>query len=154
MDKDDFQKKIRSILLRGLGGANIVMGLLGAKQSVRVAFWYMRITAEPNVSVLFYLIILVNLCFAGVLVWAGAYLIRNQARGISISAVLFLAELTYFVALVLFTRHFPEQISNGQPALIDVANAGLAIQLSTRYPFIALLLLGITYWHVRRETPG
>lgn len=151
MAKHEVEKAVWVLLLCVLGVANIVFGLLAVKDTAQVIFWFASQRRGSTISTVFYGMILANCCFALSLVWAGIRLLRMQARGISLSIALLSAELVYFVSVFLAVKHFPEPLLVGQPALTDIANVGLALQMHFRYPFFALFLLGIAYWQVPRR---
>jgi hypothetical protein len=97
-----------------------------------------------------------NLAFIVVLLFAGISLIHSRTAAIRLSNWLFLLMIVYEAALLFRGWVLPvgETISAGIAAAYGVGNIGLAPQVLTGYPIIALIGLNLTKRRMEKKGEG
>lgn len=142
------QRKIRAttFVLRALGVANVAFAVLGSYLLLSTAT---RIAHSPFVAnhrapytVLFFKIFSVaNAAFVLWLVVAGVYLIRLNPKGVTLSVWLFAVEISYFISTTLTDLFVRSDVALSIAAAAGIGNEGIAPQVVTFYPVIALVAL-------------
>lgn len=103
--------------------------------------------ALPYDTEAFILRTMINLVFLGAIAIAGLQLLRSRLSGTTISNVLFVAMLVYF--LFPFWDLFGPGFSRSMGATAGTGNMGIAPQLITGYPILALVLLNLASHKLR-----
>jgi len=84
----------------------------------------------------------INVSLLAVLVFAGVRLLQLRPRGVTLCNVLFVAEVLYFFCIP-WSPNFPRSVSMSIAGATGVGNMGIAPQLLTAYPIIALIALSL-----------
>jgi len=101
-----------------------------------------------------------NLCFLGSLVLGGLLLLRTDRRGLRVCNFLFVAEVLYWIGtpligfyltMSLTTRRWAAGVSSSVAGATGIGNMGLAPQILTGYPIIALVLLNLAFRRLARR---
>jgi hypothetical protein len=105
---------------------------------------------EPYFIQFYWSMTAINVCFLGLLVLGGVYLVRLEKFGVVICNVVFVAEILYFFLGIglLWSPAFSRPISGSAAAATGVGNMGLSPQLISAYPVIALVCLNLARWRL------
>lgn len=94
------------ITFRVFAATNFLVPILGGLLVVTVittllaGVWGNTRRADPHFTLAFCTMIAANICFLGLLVFGGFYLLRRRMLGVTVCNVLFVAEILYFVLQV------------------------------------------------------
>ena len=131
--------------LRAFGVANFIVAALGLLFLVESVYG-MRVaglrntTETPYFMVSFWTMTAVNVCFLGLLILGGFYLLKPRMLGVAVCNAVFISEILYFLSISLFFAGptVPRNISMSIAAATGVGNMGLSPQLISAYPLFAL----------------
>lgn len=133
-------------ILRGFAIANFIVAGLGllfvveTVYSMRAAAALRNTTETPYFISSFWTMTAINLCFLGLLVLGGVYLLKPRILGVGICNAVFIIEILYFLSIGLFFwgPAVPRNMSLSIAAATGIGNMGLGPQLISAYPLFAL----------------
>jgi len=93
-----------------------------------------------------------ELLFLGLLALSGIYLIRLNNWGVTISNMVMMGEIVYFLIVELLWSSSSRPVSISVAGATGVANVGIGVQIFTCYPLVALGCLNWARWRYRKST--
>lgn len=132
--------------LRAFAVANFIVAalgsffLLGSVYAVTRAGALRNTPETPYFVPSFWTMTAINVCFLGLLVMGGFYLLRPRMLGVALCNAVFISEILYFLSISLFFwgPALPKNVSISIAAATGVGNMGLGPQLISAYPLFAL----------------
>ena len=141
-------------VLVGFGIANMLYALVGLYCAIPgLLVFYTRLEPDPQapyIAQAFLTMTSINIVFLVCLVVTGLYLIRRTFRVILFCNVLFALEIVYFFGISMLWLH--PHLGPSIGAATGIGNMGIALQIMTGYPIIALIVLNIA--GARHRTVG
>jgi hypothetical protein len=148
------------ILIRSFGVANCLLGLTGAWFLIGTQ-WRVHVRhlwPDPHDAGAYYFLVAVNALFLLAILLTGYWLILIRRRGVVFSNYVFSGEILFFVlssafGLALDMSGNATAVSVGRSfgAMGGVGNMGIAPQILTAYPLIALIALNLARRHLDRK---
>jgi|SRR6185312_4056620 len=128
------------------------LGLLSIGFSIIPTVRYFETrTVDPGVITAFWIMTLINTLFIVLLVISGAKLYRKNGSGITIASATYIVETTYFVCVgFLWLSPFGDAIAGATGG----GNMGIAPQVITLFPIIALLVLNVPFKRKEIKSPA
>lgn len=148
-------------ILKLFGMANLAFGAIGIIGIVVGALSIFTVQARmpaspPYVREMFVVMSAVNLAFLVTLVIAGIGLLRLQTGAVTICNFIFVAEVLYFcgVGLLWGPTGMQRPLALSIGAATGIGNLGIAPQILTGYPLIALVALNLVRRRLTRQDPA
>ena len=141
-----------SRVVRIIGIANIILGTLGLCLLAWTLLEFMRRKPHPAGLPYFipsyYAMTTMNIAYLLLLVLAGFWLIGLQRKGYILSLFVFSAEIAYFLVIGALSVALSDRSISGA---YGIGNMGLAPQLITGYPLIALFAVIVAVRKLRKD---
>lgn len=141
--------KWATFVFRGFGIANFIFASVGLF-FLAASVFAMRETAvgntpeQPYFLLAFWTLSTVNLVLLTLLVFGGIKLLQLRTLGVVVCNAVFVAEITYFMALgSLWNATSSPSVSMSIAAATGVGSMGLSPQLICGYPLVALIFLNL-----------
>jgi hypothetical protein len=147
-------------IIRSFGIANWFYGLTGSYFLID-GFWRVhdfRSNPYPYEAKAYYLYVAIDALFLSAIFLAGYWLILIRRRGVVFSNYVFSMEILFFVLssfvaveLVMSGNATAVSVGMSLEAVGGIGNMGMAVQVLTGYPLIALVALNLARRHVDRN---
>jgi hypothetical protein len=136
-----------SVALRAFGIANLVFVAIGlwaiSYPVAAVAAGRMGNSPDqPYFLRAFWTMTAMNLVFLALLAFTGVRLLQLRRSAVKACNILFVAEILYFVCIP-WSKEIPRDVALSIAAATGIGNMGIAVNLFTGYPIIALIGLNL-----------
>jgi hypothetical protein len=107
-------------------------------------------SSYPHFKYWFWTMFFINICFLTLLVIAAIYLFRLRPTGVTICNIVFVGELSYFLAIGVLWSYLSNP--SGIAGATGVGNMGVSPQVLCGYPLVALACLNLARRKRERAT--
>lgn len=133
-------------VMRIFGAANLILAVAGFLLVASIVWRKLRLSlgsSVPYVEQFFWVMTIINLVFLSILVITGVRLCRRDVAAVRICNWLFGAEILYFFLIAAFWIMLPEPLAKGVAGASGGGDMGIAPQILTGYPVIAIIALNL-----------